>query len=1349
MIPKFSVKKPMTVLVAVIMVLILGVVSFMGMTTDLLPSLDLPYVLVMTTYPGASPEKVEMAVTKPLEQALATTSGIKNIQSISQENVSIVILEFSQTVNMDSVMIEMSGNIDLAKAALEDSVGAPMMMKLNPDMMPIMMASVDVDGMDIIELSRYINDEVLPAFERIDGVASVNATGLLEQQIHVTLNQSKIDALNDKVLASVDKELADAQQELRDAQKEIADGYAEIADGRQKLTDSQAELEKGESELADKKGQVFDELASNSVQLSQGLAQMNALTSEEATLTAQKAAFNGELQMMNAATDAGMQTLLGQLTNGIPSVSLGIVGQDKADRQTAINGITDSAQQAAEQAKLNADSALSAQEYIKTAMTDARYAELLAAESAKLLAVGVPQAALTPVSALSRTWFASALNPAARIAEINAEMTNIETRLVAAKATKTTLQSQIDKLTQAQKALEAGKLTAVNELTKGEIEISSGKTAMETAKKQLDSAADQLDSAKEQLKDGQKQLDEARDAALKKADLNGIVTQTMLSNILMAQNFSMPAGSITQNGESYTVKVGEKYADVAQLENSLLFNIDAEGVGDIYLSDVADVTLTNNVGDSYAKINGNDGVVISFQKQSTSSTSTVTKAIKKVAAGLQNTNSNMHFTALMDQGVYIDIIINSVLSNLLYGGLLAVLILILFLKDIKPTLIIAFSIPISLLFAVVLMYFSGVTLNIISLSGLALGVGMLVDNSIVVIENIYRLRNEGVPAVKAAVKGAQQVSGAIFASTLTTICVFLPIVFTQGISRQLFTDMGLTIGYSLVASLLVALTVVPAMSAGMLKNTAEKSHPLFDKVIALYEKSLRFTLKHKAGILSAAMALLIFSGVVVTRMGTSFMPSMESDQMSVSMTMEKGTKKADAWEMADTVAQRLADLPDVETVGAMSGGSGGTAMLGLGGGDDTAMSYYVLLSTKRSHTNAQMEQLIKDATADLPCEISVSGNNMDLSALGGSGMSIVVKGRDTDTLRSIANDVADLLAKTPGTVDIDTGLGETTQELRITVNKTQAMRYGFTVAQVYSEIATAVKTENTATILTIGNIDYPVIVITDETNALTSENILEYKLTGTLNGEETDIVLGDIATMETAEGMAAINRDNQSRYVTVTAGIDAAHNIGLVSRDFEKQLAGYTPPEGYTIEISGENETINSALVDLIKMISLAIAFIYLIMVAQFQSLLSPFIVIFTIPLAFTGGLLALLITGSDLSIISMLGFLVLSGVVVNNGIVFVDYVNQLRLGGTEKREALIVTGRTRMRPILMTALTTILAMSTMALGIGSGSDMTQPMAIVTIGGLAYSTFMTLYIVPALYDVFYRKAVKAVDVEDV
>ena len=693
-------------------------------------------------------------------------------------------------------------------------------------------------------------------------------------------------------------------------------------------------------------------------------------------------------------------------------------------------------------------------------------------------------------------------------------------------------------------------------------------------------------------------------------------------------------------------------------------------------------------------------------------------------------------TILMNQGVYIDLIVKSVLENMIVGAFLAVIVLILFLKDIKPTLVIACSIPLSVIFAIVLMYFTGISLNIISLSGLALGIGMLVDNSIVVIENIYRLQHEGYSIRKAAVEGAGQVAGAIFASTLTTICVFAPIVFTEGITRQLFVDIALTIAYTLTASLIVALTFVPMMAAGILKHPKEVKQGFFEKVQQGYRKAIVLALKYKAVVLIGVVVLLAASMVLALSRGFSFMDmGMEADQMTVTVAAKDGENLTftELSERADEVVEKVSGIEGIDAIGAMAGGGN---VMSMGSDSDTA-TLYLLLEEGSSVTTDAITDQIAALTKDMDCEVSVDASSSDMTSFFGSGISVQISGSNLDQLQELAEEVGTVVEQTEGAVDVDDGLDNTTPSFTIHVDKEKAAKYSMTTAQVFQLVYARMASATSATTISGDLKDYAVYVRTKEQTGTTLEDIkkLAFSYTDKM-GETTEVKLKDIATFEEGTSLNIIRRDAQNRYISVTAGIDETHNVTLVSRELQKKLDQIELPEGYSITMTGEDETIQEAMDQLYLMLLLAVIFIYLIMVAQFQSFLSPFIIMFTIPLAFTGGFLALFFTGKEVSVIAMIGFVMLAGIIVNNGIVMVDYINQLRRGGMEKREAIVESGVTRLRPILMTALTTILSMSTMALGLGDGSEMMQPMAIVTEGGLIYGTLLTLIVVPCIYDLF-------------
>ncbi|MCM1264172.1 MAG: efflux RND transporter permease subunit, partial [Butyrivibrio sp.] len=892
------------------------------------------------------------------------------------------------------------------------------------------------------------------------------------------------------------------------------------------------------------------------------------------------------------------------------------------------------------------------------------------------------------------------------------------------------------------------------QLAAGQRQINSALSQLNDGEEQLSDSGTQLDDALQQVIDGEAQLEEARENAYEQADMSGILTVDTVKSLLAAQNFSMPAGYVTEEGIDYLVRVGDKPEDIESLKKMPILNPEMDGVDIITLEDVADVFITDNSGEIYANVNGEPGILITLQKQTGYSTGDVSDRILDKFAELQEEREDLILITLMDQGIYIDLVMDSIINNVLFGAILAVLILILFLKDWRPTAVVACSIPISLIAAIVCMYFSGVTLNVISLSGLALGVGMLVDNSIVVIENIYRMRHEGRSAKEAAIEGAREVSGAIIASTLTTVCVFLPIVFTEGITRQLFSDMGLTIGYALLASLIVAMTVVPAMGAGVLAKTKPKKEgKAFGGLLKIYEKVLSLSLKYKPLVLMIALGLLVVSIMAAFSKGIAFMPDMDSTQMSMTLTMPKDTPLAQTGEVTDSIIDKIKEVEEVVDVGAMASSSS-LGMLSGGGSATNETSIYISLSEDKKRSNeeiaAQINADIADILAQNQAEGSIETSTMDMSALGGSGITIQIKGRDIDTLQNVAKDIAAIVEGVEGTADVSDGLEESTGELRIIIDRDKAIEHGLMVAQVFAQIQPKLAEAASATTFETDVKEYSVYVKNAEDMELTRELVKDLMIERTKqDGTKEEVKLSDIATFEVTQAPKSINRSEQSRYVSVSAAIADGYNIGFVSEDVEAAIKNYNMPAGYSYTMSGENEMITEAMDQVYLMLILAVIFMYLIMVSQFQSLLSPFIILFTIPLAFTGGFLGLFITGSEVSVIALIGFVMLSGIIVNNGIVLVDYINQLRAGGMEKREAIITAGKTRMRPVMMTALTTILALSTMAFSNDMGADMSKPMSVVTIGGLVYGTLLTLIVIPCIYDIFIRGKKEKAEIEEV
>lgn len=1341
MLPKLSVKKPMTIFVAVIVVIVLGIVSVFKMTPDLLPNMDFPYAIILTTYPGQTPETVETVVTKPLEQSLSTIDGVKTITSTSSDNYSMLTLEFEDGTNMDTATVDMRGNLDTIKDAWPDGVGSPYLMKINPNMMPVAMVAVDYDGYDTVQISDYVNNELKNQLEGIDGVASVSTKGIVTQKENVIISQAKIDALNAKINDALNDKFGDAEKKISDAKKELQDNISKAEQGsdtiEQSINDLNSQQEEVAKQLADAQGKAqsgYTEILNAKMQL---LDQQQSLTATKQTLTIAYQTLTQIKEKLDSLQDEKAQ-----LTQQIEAFEKIYNDYKDALSKLANPDLTDE-----QLAQVRAILAKIDEELDKYGFPKEELEERL--NNAKNALTNVDKAITQTVEAL-KGLDTTEEKLDDTIAEIADKISQVDDGITQIAAAVKGLDNNTVSVNQALSEIEKQQSLAAYQL-------SGGLSALNTKQSEVNSALTQLNSAQEELKSASDELADQKDKAKKAADMTNTVTISNVSNILTAQNFSMPAGYVSDDENiKYLVRVGDKIDGDKEMQSLALFDTGIDGIGVVKLSDVADVFIADNSDEVFTKINGNSGVVFSFSKQSDAATATVSENIAKKLYSLTQENEGLHFTTLMDQGDYIDIIINSVLQNLLMGAVLAIIILYLFLRDIKPTLIVALSIPISVIFALVLMYFSGVTLNMISLSGLAIGVGMLVDNSVVVIENIYRLRNLGVPPVKAALNGAKQVAGAIASSTLTTICVFFPIVFIEGLTRQIFMDMALTITYSLLASLIVALTLVPAMGQRMLRKVKPVKHGMFDKMLGGYEKSIRFVLKHRAIALIAAVVLLFGSMFGAVARGFSFMPNMASTELSVTVSLDDSAIMDDTIDAAQNLLDTLSKYDDFETVGVMTGST--TSLMGLTGSvsssdaDKGSVMAYAVFKDDKVKNSESISKEIEAELQSIDGDVVVSGSSSSSSMsamLGDDGVSIKLYGDDLKTLQDTAKDMAEKLAAVDGIDETDNGIGATSGEIKVTVDKTKAAKKSLTVAQVYQQIAAAITSETTSSTLTNSGKDLDVVVIKDENSDVTKNNIKDIKLTYTdKEGNEKTTKLSEVAEISDSESMNSITRSDQKRYIKVSGTLKDGYTNTDVSNKAKAVFDDYKLPDGCSIEYSGSNESTMEAVNQMLLMMLLGVILIYLIMVAQFQSLKSPFIIMFTIPLAFTGGFLGLLITGFDVSVVALLGFVMLCGIIVNNGIVLVDYINNLRLEGKERREAIVEAGKTRMRPILITAITTVLGLSTMALGIGTGSEIMQPIAIVCIGGLLYATIMTLYIVPVIYDILSKKELRKVSESD-
>ena len=1024
----------------VLAVIIFGVVSFTRLTTDLFPDVNIPYAVVITTYPGATPDEVEQEVSVPLERTFQTTTNIQEVQTNSQENFSMVMLEFSPATDMDSTIVEMREQLNNMLDQLPDEASNPSILRLNPDMLPVMVFSVSHEGMDIEELTDWVDDTLSPRLERVSGVAQVNVSGGYESEIRVQLDQDAIDDINDQI--------------------------------------------------------------------------------------------------------------------------------------EAIGG---------------ADPDFDPEDF------------------------------------------------------------------------------KLDK--------------------------------------------------------------------------------ELISNLLEAQNIAFPAGFVNIGGNEYMVRVGDGFGSLDDIKELKIMSFPTPG-GEFSISidDVSDVDFVAAEDQAYSKVNGENALTISIQKGSEFATTNVTDGLNEVLQAMSEEDDGFSYTMLLDQGEFINQATGSVLDNLIFGAVLALAVLFLFLRNVRTTLIIGVAIPVSLMFAIILIYLSGITLNVVSLGGLALGIGMLVDNSIVVIENIFRMKKEGRSTKESAIRGTHQVAGAITASTLTTIGVFLPIMFIEDFIREIFFQLALTITFSLIASLLIAISFVPTIANRVLhekgkgvKKDKGNKESFMEKIKDGYSVILGYLFKAKTVVLLVVLALFGAMFFLATSRGFEFFPA--TDEGTLQGTVEyigEETLTFEAFsDKLDDLGADLLAFDDVETVSISYGTDGGMMMfMGMGASDDTANINIVLRSDREMTTREVADALEAFILEEYPEFVpSFQGTEADTDALIGSGIQVRVSGDDLDTLREEATRMADLIREVEGIDEVDSGLGNQSEEVRITVDKDAAIEVGLTNAQIMGIVSNHLSAPSRVTTVRIDGTNYELYVFgEDDEQRRSMDDIedLETLVVGT-DFEGNPVVLTDVADVTFDTGFTTITRINGVRTLTVDAQFESGANATLVADRVDDVLEGHEMPDGYAFEVRGESEEIQSAIETMLLVGALGIMLVYMIMASQFQSLLYPFIIMVTIPLAFTGGFGALYLSGDAVSIVALIGLVILSGVVVNNGIVLVDYINQMRERGRDLKEAIFEAGQIRLRPIFMTALTTILALSGMAFAAGEGAELIQPLAFTAIGGLVYATFLTIFVVPIMY----------------
>jgi len=827
--------------------------------------------------------------------------------------------------------------------------------------------------------------------------------------------------------------------------------------------------------------------------------------------------------------------------------------------------------------------------------------------------------------------------------------------------------------------------------------------------------------------------------------MNGYgLTINSLAQLIGAENLNAPGGQVQKGTQELTIRTTGEFESVEEIKELM---IPLPSGGQIRLKDIAEVGIGHKDVTAITKADSEKSVSISIQKQSGTNTVKVADGVKAAVEEFAKEYPDLEIKTVMDQSLDIKKSIETVKNEAIMGGILAIVVVFLFFHNIRTTFITATAIPIAMMATFAVLYFAGITINMMTLGGLTLAMGRLVDDNIVALENIHRHRQEGYSKTEAAIKGVSEVGMAVFASTLTTVAVFLPIVFVEGIVATIFRELAITFAVSLLASLLVSLTLVPTLSAKLmkaesipegrtgLKGLVDRFSRGFDRIFGrievVYKKFLHYALHHRKTVMVIATVVFVLSSASAFSLGAEFMPASDVGQLTINTTLPDGAKLQDTEATVNQIEKKLEEIPEIETVFTQIGTNGGFSL-----GGDTAntssLSVQLVDLKARQRSVEEVGDEIRSLTKDIPgAEIKVTiTDNMQM---GGSTtpIDIAIKGEELDELKRIGMEIQKIVASVDGTREVKTGMTDGVPEVVVKVNRQNASQYGLSAAQI-SQAVKGTISGTTATTYRYEGSEIDVVLSGDETFKTSLENLGQTPIP-TLSG--ITVPLSQVAEIEMGRGPVKIERTGQSRVVHVTSQI-INRDLKSITTDIETKLKEYQMPNGYTYEVLGENKELMESFADLGLALVLAILLVYMILASQFESLLHPFTIILSLPMGFSGGMLGLFITRTTLSVPSFIGLILLVGIAVSNAIVLVDYIIKRRERGEEREEAIENAGPTRLRPILMTTLATILGLMPMALGIGEGSESMAPMAVVVIFGLGLSTLSTLLLVPVIYTIF-------------
>lgn len=1020
---RFAVHRPVTVAILVGVLLILGGVSFSRLAVDLYPDIKLPVAAVITTYSGAGPEEVESQVSKPIEGILGTLSNVKELQSISQPGSSLVIVRFNWGTDMDFATLNMREKLALIERALPDGIDKPMVVKMDPSMMPVLQIGM-TGGHDLAQLQDLAENKIKPELERIDGVASVVLTGGLTREVRVDVDPVK--------LQNYGLTMAQITQVLR------ADNFNQAG----------GLVRQGRSQLFVRSLQQFESV--------------------------------DDIRNVSIVTPSGQTVLLSQVAEVVD-------GYRDVDQYTRMN-----------------------------------------------------------------------LKPSIGI------------------------------------------------------------------------------------------------HVLKQTDANSVVVSNLVKDKLESLKAKVPGG----------IDVG----------------------------------------------------------------------------------------IVFDQADFINQSMTTIKRAMLEGALLAMLILYVFLRSVPSTLVIATSIPLSIVVTFMLMYFSGMTMNLVTMGGIALGIGRIVDDSIVVLESIFRHRQAGKPPLVAAVDGASEVGNAVMAATFTTVAVFFPIVFVEGISAILFRPLGMTVSFAILSSLVVALTIIPLLSSRMLREEMVKEVRLDEEVRGprrvvnwcarlidglgeWYRGVIHWALSHRRLVVITVTVMMLGSVGLVPLIGAEFLPKSDAGQIAVSVEMDKGTVLGETDRVAKQIEHILQDIPEVTTI-FTSVGPEGNMMLDTGAGQSDTATIKVMLCKKsdRERSTTAVAEEIRAKVADIAgAKISVTESDPMMTGMQSSTpINIKISGDDLEVLKQLSEQAVDIVRGVKGTREVESNLTEGKPEVQIMVDRRKAAMYGLTPGQVAQTIQNAVE----GTVATRYRVEGEEVDVRIRYAPAARDDLSQLGTIMLTSATGAQVPLSQVADFQLARGPMSVTRLHQVRFAQVTANL-ANRDVKSVRADIEKRFNQELKlPPGYTVEYTGEDKEMMESFRSLLMALLLAVVLVYAVMAIQYESFFDPFVIMFSVPTCFIGGAAALALTGRTFNVTSFIGVIMLVGIAVSNAIVLVDYIKTLRSRGMERNQAIAEAGAVRLRPILMTALATILALLPLALGLGEGGEMEAPLATVVIGGLTASTVITLVLVPVVYTIF-------------